>query len=257
MPMTREQIDQYLQRIKYGDSPMIDEQSLAKLQKQHLLSIPFENLDIHFHKPITIDLNIFFKKIVTAKRGGFCYELNGLFNDLLNSLGFNTKLISARPYNSAAGNYNEEFDHLAIIVSITSKQWLVDVGFGEFSLIPLKMESGLEQSDGRNIFKIIKLEKNQFLVQKKINEKDWENEYLFSETPRKLEEFAGKCIYHQTSPQSHFTKNIVCSMLSENGRITMTNTSLKITTGDTVVETKIHDPDEVKQNLKKYFCIEI
>src|SRR5215218_8384440 len=110
--MTQEKVQKYLDRICYDGHPRPDLASLIELQKQHLFHIAFENLDIHFHVPITIDLERFYDKIISRKRGGFCYELNGLFNRFLLAIGFKTILVSARAFN-ASGNYNDEFDHLA------------------------------------------------------------------------------------------------------------------------------------------------
>ena len=89
----------YLDRIKYsgGLEPSLD--LLKKLQKNHLLNIPFENLDIHFKVAIKLNIDRIYEKIVQNNRGGFCYEINGLFYELLRSIGFKAKRISARVYN--------------------------------------------------------------------------------------------------------------------------------------------------------------
>ncbi|NOT46740.1 MAG: acetyltransferase, partial [Acidobacteria bacterium] len=91
-------------------------ETLRFLQRKHLLTVPFENLDIHWKRPIVLNTEKFYKKIVGEKRGGFCYELNGLFNALLISLGFQTRLISARVFNGTT--HGPEYDHAAIIVTI-------------------------------------------------------------------------------------------------------------------------------------------
>src|SRR5688572_15967516 len=103
-------VDAYLERIGLRrDELSVAADSLCRLQHSHLLAVPFENLDIHWKRPITIDVARFYEKIVEQKRGGFCYELNGLFNELLRSLGFTTRLISARVFNGKA--HGPEYDH--------------------------------------------------------------------------------------------------------------------------------------------------
>ena len=81
-------LHQYLQRIDYKGSLKPSLKTLANLQKQHLLHIPFENLDIAAGVPIELDINRIYKKVIMNKRGGFCYELNRLFCELLTQLGF-------------------------------------------------------------------------------------------------------------------------------------------------------------------------
>src|SRR5690554_4349646 len=143
------EIQPYLNRINYK-GPLIPNLALLNtLQKNHLLNIPFENLDIHYGVPIELDMDKIFQKVVKKGRGGFCYELNGLFHHLLSAIGFNAKIISARVYDRKKGIYGKEFDHLAIIVMLENKEYLVDVGFGEFTFYPLTIEPGTIQSDPR------------------------------------------------------------------------------------------------------------
>lgn len=103
----------YLHRIGLVDAKISsDVESLKLLQRSHLLTVPFENLDIHLKRPIVLDVERFYEKIVEQGRGGFCYELNGLFNELLRSLGFTTRLISGRVFSGTT--HGPEFDHAAI-----------------------------------------------------------------------------------------------------------------------------------------------
>src|SRR5687767_8714694 len=115
--------EKYLDRIGTGKNeiqPTLED--LKFLQRQHLLNVPFENLDIHWKRPIVLDAKKFYKKIIEEKRGGFCYELNGLFYELLSEIGFQSKIISARVSNGNGG-FGEEFDHLAILTEIDDKQY--------------------------------------------------------------------------------------------------------------------------------------
>lgn len=253
--MTHEDIKKYLRRIKFDKSPKPELDTLRDLHKSHLLNIPFENLDIHQKNKITTDPDKLFDKIVNRKRGGFCYELNGLFNELLVSLGFETTIVSARVF-STPENYGEEFDHLCIIVLIDNDKWIADVGFGEFIIYPMKFELGIEQNDINGTFRIEKYDENYFVIQKK-NGNNWTNLYLFSEKARDISEFAGMCSYHQNSPDSHFTKQRVCSIATETGRITLTDKVFKIRNGEDTTETEIKNYNEFNSKLKEYFEIEL
>ena len=94
-------IDKYLSRIGLErQNVRCDLESLRILQLQHLLNVPFENLDIHWKVPIALDTERFYEKIVENRRGGYCYELNGLFDELLKGLGYHTHLVSGRVHGS-------------------------------------------------------------------------------------------------------------------------------------------------------------
>jgi N-hydroxyarylamine O-acetyltransferase len=252
--MNHDQVEKYIHRIKINQIQGIDSDTLKNLQKQHLLNVPFENLDIHSGIPIKIDTDKFFKKIVDNGRGGFCYELNGLFNELLIALGFSTKLISARVANSEGG-FGNEFDHMAIITRIDSDEWLVDVGFGEFSQWPLKLVKDIVQKDPRGDFVIEQYDDVYFVVKKLLDKLATENQYIFSLEERRLPEFEEMCNYHQTSPKSHFTQNRMCSIALPDGRITLTNKSLKITKDSIVTEENIMGEVDFRDKLAAVFGI--
>src|SRR5687768_13890149 len=146
-------VNAYLERIGVGGVPIAaDFSSLKLLQRNHLLAVPFENLDIHWKRPIELDTSRFYSKIVANKRGGFCYELNGLFNELLREFGFETRLVSGRVFNGT--EHGPEFDHAAIIVKIGSEEYLTDVGFGAFAALPLRLVLDTEQDDPNGKFVI-------------------------------------------------------------------------------------------------------
>src|SRR5262249_42653824 len=122
-------VDAYLDRIAYRGPRDVSLETLRDLHRAHLLSTPFENLDIHASCPIVLDARHLYEKIVRRGRGGFCYELNGLFALLLRELGFRVTLLSAGVARDAGG-FGPDFDHLALRVELETA-WLADVGFGE------------------------------------------------------------------------------------------------------------------------------
>jgi N-hydroxyarylamine O-acetyltransferase len=142
----------YLRRIGYGGplAPAID--TLRGLHWAHLLTVPFENFDIHLGRPIVLDEIRFFDKIVGGRRGGFCYELNGLFAALLHALGFDVTLHSARVH-EGNGRYGPEFDHLVLVVYL-DERWLVDVGFGESFRLPLRLDKRGDQVQDGHAYRI-------------------------------------------------------------------------------------------------------
>ena len=214
--------EKYLCRIGIEKSDIrANLKDLKLLQKQHLLKIPFENLDIHRKTPIVLAEDSFYQKIVEQNRGGFCYELNGLFYELLKTIGFQSEIVSAK-VSDGKDNFGAEFDHLAILTKVDGKVYLVDVGFGSFTAEPLEFVLDFEQKDETGIFSIRKFDEYYFEVVRK-NGGDWKSEYIFTTLPRDLAEFTEMCEFHQTSPESHFTRGKVCSLMTNDGRKTLTD----------------------------------
>lgn len=244
----------YLHRFGIEDFDIaVTAESLKNLQKKHLLNVPFENLDIHWKRPILLDNSKIYEKIVEEKRGGFCYELNGLFCELLNETGFSSRMISARVA-MADDRFSREFDHMAILTEIGGETYLVDVGFGEFTAEPLKFVLDIEQPDATGIFTIKKHTDDYFLVAKKDGDA-WKNEYIFKDLPHDLAEYTAMCDFHQTSPESHFTQGKVCSLMLENGRKTLTNKKFIETRGGVKNETAINSEEEFDALLAREFQI--
>ena len=248
-------IQDYINRIKYsGDlTPSFD--VLKELQRAHLLRIPFENLDIHYNNPIDLDLDKIYRKVIGNKRGGFCYELNGMFHSLLKAIGFDSKIISARVYNSKKESFGKEYDHMAIIVNLNQIEYLVDVGFGEFTFHPLKLEIDRVQSDPRGNFIIEEYQYGYYKVSK-IERKTKYTEYIFSKKNRELNEFAEMCNYHQTNPNSHFTHKKLISRPTELGRITIAGNTLKVTENKETKKEHQFAKEEFRTYLFDWFNIE-
>jgi len=245
----------YLRRIGAENFEVqVNLETLKFLQKQHLLRIPFENLDIHLKIPIILDEDNFYKKIIENGRGGFCYELNGLFYNFLNELGFKNKIISARVSNGK-GHFGAEYDHLAILTEIESEEYLVDVGFGDFSAEPLKFVLDVEQNDENGTFLIRKLDEEYFEVVKKDGD-DWKSEYIFKNLERDLAEFAGMCEFHQTSPESHFTRGKICSLITNSGRKTLTDKKFIETKKGEKGEKNVESDEVFQEILLREFGIE-
>ncbi|MGH9971289.1 MAG: arylamine N-acetyltransferase family protein [Pyrinomonadaceae bacterium] len=211
-------IKAYLQRIDYRGSLAISAETLRELQLAHLLAVPFENLSIHAHEAIVLNDEALFNKIVVRRRGGFCYELNGLFAALLRALGFDVQMLSAAVAN-AEGDFGPDFDHMALMVKL-HERWLADVGFGDSFLEPLRLDYVEEQVQGTRGYKIVPDRTHLVLMQRESNA-EWKAQYHFTLEPHEYADYALMCHYHQTSPQSHFTKASICSRATPEGRITL------------------------------------
>lgn len=253
-------IANYLQRINFSGVVRNDLQSLTALQYQHLLSIPFEDADIFYGIPIALSVDSFYNKIVLQKRGGYCYELNGLFYQLLLAHGFEVSIISGRVANGRS--YGPEYDHMALLVKLSDKEWLVDVGFGDFSMMPLMIEPGMIQNDGRNYYRItneVIIDGKTYLSVEKWNaaKKAFKTEYIFTTRPRTLGAFAKMHHYHQTAPDSHFVRNFICSLPTINGRVSIVNNKLIKTENGTKQPTLLSNELQRFPLLKDLFGIEL
>lgn len=221
-------IKAYLERISYPlnyrRSLAPDAETLRGLQVAHLLAVPFENLSIHAGHPIVLEDEALFTKIVENRRGGFCYEANGLFAALLRALGFEVGMLSAEVAN-AEGEFGPNFDHMTLMVSPTvslPQRWLVDVGFGDSFREPLLLDERGEQEQGSRAYRILSDDPHFVLMQRDEGDQ-WKAQYRFTLQTYTYADYAEMCRYHQTSPQSHFTRSRICSRATEEGRITLSD----------------------------------
>jgi N-hydroxyarylamine O-acetyltransferase len=216
----------YLERINYQGSLAPTAETLRELQVAHLLAVPFENLSIHAEQPIVLEDEALFTKIVENRRGGFCYEANGLFAALLRALGFDVRMLSAGVAN-AEGEFGPDFDHMALMVTL-EQRWLVDVGFGDSFREPLLVDERGEQVQGSRAYRILSDGAHLILTQRDEGD-EWKAQYRFTLQTYTYADYAEMCRYHQTSPQSHFTRARICSRATPEGRITLSE-MLLITT---------------------------
>jgi N-hydroxyarylamine O-acetyltransferase len=220
-------VARYLERIGYTGPMEPTLEMLRTLHEAHYRAVPFENLDIGLGRPIALDEAALYAKIVERRRGGFCYELNGLFAALLRALGFRVTLLSAGVNSRVHGVFGPEFDHLALRVDL-AEPWLADIGFGESFVHPLRLDERGEQRDPGGVFRIAERDGWQIL-ESRDGEGGWKLEYRFTLTPRVLSDFAAMCHYHQTSPDSGFTKHSTCSLPTPTGRVTVSDNRLIVT----------------------------
>jgi N-hydroxyarylamine O-acetyltransferase len=240
----------YLQRIGVAPPEAGDAAALRVLHRAHQLAVPFENLSIHLGEPISLDSGDLFGKIVTGRRGGFCYELNGLFALLLEALGMRVQRVAARVY--GGGELSPPFDHLALFVQPTdgSGPWLADVGFGRHSDYPLLLGGRDGQDDPAGRFQLAEAEDGDLDVLK-----DGAPQYRIEPRERSLADFVPTCWWQQTSPQSHFVQGPVCTLLTDGGRITISGRTLIETTGGSRTETELASDEALLAAYRDWFGI--
>ena len=224
-----DQIDRYLDWIRAPRAqPAPDAGALAALQRAHLRAVPFENLDISLGRPIQLDGPALVGKVIDRRRGGYCYELNGLFAALLRGLGYSVTLVSARVVTPAG--LTDDFDHLALLVAAAPgrERWLVDVGFGDAFIDPIPLVDGFAR---REMVKEVGLLQSgaAWHYRERTTDDGWRDQYVFGETPRALADFGPRNQWQQTSPESNFTRKRVTSLLTDDGRVTLSGRRLIVT----------------------------
>lgn len=245
-------IKTYLERIQYKGSLLPTIETLRALQLSHLRNIPFENLSIHIKEPIILKEEVLFDKLILKGRGGFCYELNGLFAALLRELGFNIVMLSggvARP----DGSFGPDFDHMTLMV-LLEERWLVDVGFGDSFEQPLLIDKRDAQLQGDDAYRIDE-EGKYLILNSSLKDDAWKAHYRFSLHPYELTDFEEMCRYHQSSPESIFTRRRICSLAKPNGRVTLSDMRLIETANGERRERTVMNEEEYAAILKKDFGI--
>ena len=252
------EIPAYLNRIRYTGDLQPTVETLRALHLAHLYAVPFENLDIHLGRPIVLEMERLFDKIVRHRRGGFCYELNGLFAALLLELGFEVVYLSASDARED-GSFSPEFDHLVLQVRLPdqpSTTWLADVGWGDTFRHPLRLQEDGEQVQHAGTY-WLEPQAGYRLLWQRDSGGQVERQYRFSLRSHSFREFEPMCRYHQTSPDSLFTRKRLCTLAKPGGRITLDAARLITTVHGRREERLVQDEAEYRQILWTQFGIHL
>ncbi|MFI1400187.1 arylamine N-acetyltransferase [Streptomyces sp. NPDC020681] len=247
-------MDDYLRRIGADRPARPDAAALRDLQLRHLQAVPFENLSIHLGEDIVLEEKALLAKIVEARRGGFCYELNGAFAALLRDLGFTVSLLQGRVF-GGDGRLGIPYDHLALLVEAADDtgRWLADVGFGDHAHHPLLFDERGDQSDPAGTFRIVEAAEHGDLDV----HRDGKPQFRLETRPHSLDDFRAGAWWHRTSPESHFPKSIVCSRLTPEGRITLSGRKLVTTVGGERQEQPLADDAAVLAAYRDHFGLDL
>lgn len=246
-------VDSYLSRIHYCASREPDAETLRALHKAHMLAVPFENLDNHLGRRIILDEEKVVHKIVDQRRGGICYELNGAFCGLLRAMGFSVSMLSAGVARDEGG-FDPPYDHMALLVELEDR-WLADVGFGDSFREPLLLDDRNEQLQGEDAYRLV--DADGYVIVERRKGDEWKPEYRFTLEPHQYSDFADMCHYHQTSPESIFTRRRACTRATEDGRITVSEMRLITTAHGEKQERELASHEEWRSALREHFGVEL
>ncbi|XVV35130.1 arylamine N-acetyltransferase family protein [Streptomyces sp. CA-100214] len=266
--MDSAQVDAYLRRLgaEHPARPTLD--ALRALHLLHLRTVPFENLSVHLGEEIVLEEGRLLDKVVGGRRGGFCYELNGLFGALLAALGYEVTMLAARVYGDG-GRLGIPYDHMVLLVrTVDGGEWLADVGFGAHSHGPLAFGERAEQDDPGGTFRVVEAGPDAAGVRgaeatARAADLDVLREgrqvYRVDVRPRVLDDFVSGAWWHSTSPRSHFLQSTVCSRITEDGgRITLSGRRLTATAPDGArEESELATDEEVLTAYREHFGIRL
>ncbi|MBF7096249.1 arylamine N-acetyltransferase family protein [Alkalibacter mobilis] len=245
----------YLKRINFTGDLDTSADTLKKLHVGHVMNIPFENLDQLRGKKISLDVEKLFDKIVLNERGGYCFEMNGLFYHILKEIGFKVKNLFARVYRPGFG-FSPKTHHV-LVAEADGKEWLVDVGFGgNGPVAPVLLEEDMEQEQFMRHYMISKHPEFGYLLQFKIDGK-YENVYAFNMEENSQMDYEIPNYFTSTHPDSIFTQVIMCTKATEKGRISIFDNNLKIVANGLVTEKVMQSDFEINEVLYKHFGLSL
>jgi N-hydroxyarylamine O-acetyltransferase len=194
---------------------------LAELQTAHLMTIPFENLDVFHRRGVTTDAPTSVAKIVERGRGGWCYELNGAFGWLLGQLGFTVDYVSCRVNDGT--RWGPDRDHCAVIVRMGPDRLFVDVGFGDSPMLPIPLRVGEHLGVPRRMR--IRTDVGGFVMSEFGLDERWADKLWISIAPRQLEDFTARSTFLQNEEASRWTSSPFATRASaaDGSRITLTS----------------------------------
>jgi N-hydroxyarylamine O-acetyltransferase len=230
--------DAYLQRLGIDAEAFSSPSSatLQRVQRAHVTTVPFENLaitgdpfdDRHDGPGVSLDLPHLFEKVVESTRGGFCFELNGLFNWLLVELGFDADRVAARIIGSD-GTGRPPANHHTNVVEL-GRRYVVDVGVGVPTMRrPLPLDGEVRTDDVGVSWRVAECDRpdETYVTQYRYDsDGDWQDRYWFSDIPRRLTYFEATCDYLQSAPESTFTGDPVVSIGTDDGHVKLGRESL-------------------------------
>ena len=247
--------EKYLKRIGYTQKPEISIDCLTAIHRAHLRSVPFENFDICLKRAISLEPAAIFEKLVVKKRGGYCFETNGLFLMALKALGFNARALLGRVHVHGPPTGKS---HQISLVTIGEQQWLLDVGFGG-STPPLAIPLQFDQSfgSGETVLRLVKHELYGSMLQAQ-KDGEWNNFYSFEMNHVCAGDIDYGNYYTSTNPGSFFTTARVAAIRTESGVTTLLNHTLKIQSGGEVIEERQVEEGQVYLDmLRETFGIDL
>lgn len=208
-------LDAYLARVGLGSAPAATVDGLIALHRAHRRAIPFENLDIPLGRGIGLDPDAVFAKLVTAKRGGYCFEQNALLLPVLHALGFAARALLARVW--LGTTTVPPRTHTFSLATIAGQEWVADAGFGGSDAPPMPLEEGSVTAADGVTHRLRRDPDHGWML-----ERNGERQYSFTEERVWPADLAMANHWTATSPGSRFAATHIASILHETGLVSLT-----------------------------------
>jgi N-hydroxyarylamine O-acetyltransferase len=258
-------LDAYLARLTLKEAPAADVEGLAILQRAHRLAIPFENLDIMLGRGIRVDSAAVFAKLVTARRGGYCFEQNRLLLDALAALGFAARPLLARVWLAAVETPPQT--HALSLVTIDGQDWIADAGFGGSytPILPLADGAEAEAPDGAR-FRLERDAVHGWMLLRdghpgttdgRGTGEGFQPQYSFTLAHVWDADLVLGNHWTATAPESRFTQTCMASIVLPRGLAGLTDTLYRRRAGEDETIAEITDPRVYRIRLGLMFGIEL
>lgn len=246
-------VQKYLQRINY-DGPLDGSaRALFALQEAHYIAVPYENFDILAGRPLSLELPDLFRKIVLEHRGGYCFELNGLFGALLQELGYHVTEHFSRYLRDEQPLPMPR--HRILVVEAEGKRYFTDVGVGGVvPRWPVLMEPGLEQKQNNETYRLAHDPVLGNVIQE-FRHGEWSNYISFTDDPAYPVDFTACNYWCQHAPESIFNKEPMAAILTPDGRVTMFGMEVKVFTPEGVNVIPVGTTEDLHALASKWFNI--
>lgn len=251
------QVRQYLRRINYNGSTAGNLETLTAIHLQHLLHVPYENLDLLNGIPLSLKADDLFRKIILDKRGGYCFELQGVFCCLLKSLGYQVTQYAGRFMDEPGVIQMRR--HRVLVVDLEGKRYACDIGVrSESPRCPLELTEGLVQTDGISEYRYHKDPFYGWVLMQKEKGKDWKPMLGFTEEEQIDDDYIMPSFYCEKHPQSTFNKFMKVSIFTADSDLTIVGNTFKVYRGAKVIERReLKTNEEAVKMLRDLFGIEV
>ena len=218
-------LDAYFTRVGYQGAPSADIDTVRALMRQQLFTVPFENLDVQAGKIVSLVPEEIVEKIVCRKRGGYCYEVNGLFAMALEALGIGYQFVAARPMFYPV---RRPKTHMAIVATIDEAKWLCDLGFGSYGIrAPMRLDAEEAEVRQDDDFFVLGKDGQAGYLLRALVDGEWANQYAFDLSPQEWIDFAPANYLNSTHPDAVFVQKLLVVLHSPEGRSILFGDSLK------------------------------
>jgi N-hydroxyarylamine O-acetyltransferase len=246
------ELPSYLQRIGFIGAARPDLATLRRIQRGHLTHIPYENLDVQLGRRLTLSPEAAFDKLVTRRRGGWCYEMNGLLKWALETIGFDVLPMTGAVERAENGDRTIG-NHLALRVRL-DRDYIVDTGLGDGPSAPIPLETGSHREAWRDL-SVAQIEDGWWRFTNYTD--SFASSFDFRHEPADWDVLHAKCAWLQSDPDSTFVQNTVCLRPTDSGFIVLLGRVLKTVGANGVIDKVIDSPEEHRDVLVKMFGLDV